>query len=590
MILVAKGVSRFPTLNTRNDITTPSASVANLRLLTSAVGNRRVKLVFENEATTGFQLGTDSPANNTNNFFIGNSATGLFPLTISAADVVALGTAGGASQVSVAATLGITCPGAGSNSERFGASALAAGSGATAVGKSASAATLSSTVLGNAASTTAGTSNIAIGLSATVSGDAAICIGTTGNLAHAGCIGIGYGVTSTAANQMILGTTVAPIANAFIGNGVTNSSPQAVVLNGTGGSGTNIAGASVTIAGGRGTGTGAGGAVLIRTAPAGGSGSSLNALATVATFGADLTTLFGGTVSAPGAGATSERFGAAALARGTEGTAVGNAASAASNFGVAVGSSASNGGTSASGSVALGRSANNANNANSFCVGNGAANTAANQAVLHLINSLFIGAVTAASPADKIINASGGSGTDNAGANLIIAGGRGTGSAAGGAIIFQSTIAGASASTARTLQEKARISNVGVLSLSQESSTQTRTVWDVTPSFVVSTDASRTGRAIWQVYDTAAREAFRIEASGTAPMIGFLGAAAVARPASANQAALTDSTTGTADGTVADVGASFNQATLNNNFADIIRLVNQLRADLVTLGLIKGSA
>lgn len=70
----------------------------------------------------------------------------------------------------------------------------------------------------------------------------------------------------------------------------------------------------------------------------------------------------------------------------------------------------------------------------------------------------------------------------------------------------------------------------------------------------------------------------------------FWNATPVVQPASANQAALTDSTGGTADGTVADVGAVFSQSTLNNNFADITRLVNQLRNDLVTIGILKGSA
>ena len=41
-------------------------------------------------------------------------------------------------------------------------------------------------------------------------------------------------------------------------------------------------------------------------------------------------------------------------------------------------------------------------------------------------------------------------------------------------------------------------------------------------------------------------------------------------------AELTDSTTGTADGTVADVGAAFSQATLNNNFADVVAKINAL--------------
>lgn len=42
------------------------------------------------------------------------------------------------------------------------------------------------------------------------------------------------------------------------------------------------------------------------------------------------------------------------------------------------------------------------------------------------------------------------------------------------------------------------------------------------------------------------------------------------------EAELTDSTTGTADGELADVTATFNQAILNNNFADLAAKVNYL--------------
>lgn len=47
--------------------------------------------------------------------------------------------------------------------------------------------------------------------------------------------------------------------------------------------------------------------------------------------------------------------------------------------------------------------------------------------------------------------------------------------------------------------------------------------------------ASRKARAIFFIEDTGTREAFRIEASGSAPMIGFLGANAVARPTAYTQ-------------------------------------------------------
>lgn len=83
-------------------------------------------------------------------------------------------------------------------------------------------------------------------------------------------------------------------------------------------------------------------------------------------------------------------------------------------------------------------------------------------------------------------------------------------------------------------------------------------------------------------------------------LIGFYETTPVVQPSGASQAAVTsvtDSTGGTADGTLADVTATYSQSTLNNNFADLaakvnanVTLLNQIRSDLVTLGLIKGSA
>jgi hypothetical protein len=52
-----------------------------------------------------------------------------------------------------------------------------------------------------------------------------------------------------------------------------------------------------------------------------------------------------------------------------------------------------------------------------------------------------------------------------------------------------------------------------------------------------------------------------------------------------NIVSLTDSTGGTADNTVQDVGASFNQATLNNNFADLTAKINQILTALDNSGL-----
>lgn len=56
-----------------------------------------------------------------------------------------------------------------------------------------------------------------------------------------------------------------------------------------------------------------------------------------------------------------------------------------------------------------------------------------------------------------------------------------------------------------------------------------REVLNIEPSWATSTDASRKARVVFGIYDTAVREAMRLEASGSAAMIGFLGAAAVVR-------------------------------------------------------------
>jgi hypothetical protein len=72
--------------------------------------------------------------------------------------------------------------------------------------------------------------------------------------------------------------------------------------------------------------------------------------------------------------------------------------------------------------------------------------------------------------------------------------------------------------------------------------------------------------------------------------VGLFGVTPVVRPAAANQAALTNSTGGTYDGTLVDVGVIFNQANINNNFTDIHTLLTEIRTALVNIGAIKGSA
>ncbi len=66
------------------------------------------------------------------------------------------------------------------------------------------------------------------------------------------------------------------------------------------------------------------------------------------------------------------------------------------------------------------------------------------------------------------------------------------------------------------------------LSQLQDSTTANTSAADITTTWATATHASRKARRVFNVYDTAAREAIRIEASGSAPMVSFLGASASA--------------------------------------------------------------
>lgn len=225
-----------------------------------------------------------------------------------------------------------SAPGSGTNSERFGASVTNTTSGAdtTAVGNNISLTgttanvvaigtewTLSSfgnTILIGHNNTINSDSNnkIFIGNSTTWSSNQGVVIGNSGtiglnNNSNSIAIGNSLNITSNASgifigssmtvaggsnsivigyiassggqsNTFIAGSSSAPMDNVFFGKGYTNATPTAYAINGTGGSGSNIAGAGVSIYAGRGTGTGAPGTLSLQFARPGSSGSSLNTL------------------------------------------------------------------------------------------------------------------------------------------------------------------------------------------------------------------------------------------------------------------------------------------------------------------------
>lgn len=248
--------------------------------------------------------------------------------------------------VTVISTGTISNPGAGANSEKFGASAAAAGARSVAIGNSASSAGTESVAIGQAVTTsqlesvgigygtattgaratgigayctssnastiavgngatatrsggiaiggasyaaTAGAGQIAIGQAAQAMADGSVVVGYSSfvaNSAYTESIVIGAIVAATAANQLVIGSTVSSgTLNTYIGKGVTHATPAATTtIQATGGSGTNIAGGGLAIAGGKGTGNAAGGAISFQTSDAGASGTTLQSLTTKMTL------------------------------------------------------------------------------------------------------------------------------------------------------------------------------------------------------------------------------------------------------------------------------------------------------------------
>jgi hypothetical protein len=145
--------------------------------------------------------------------------------------------------------------------------ALTTGTGNTGVGTSSCAAitsTANNVCVGVSANTSAGVAGgTAIGASTSVTGSAGIALGT--------------GATA-GANQFVIGGNTNQISDVYIGEGATNVTPVDVTVQATGGSGTDIAGADMRVAGGKGTGTGAGGDLVGLTSPALTTGTTLQTL------------------------------------------------------------------------------------------------------------------------------------------------------------------------------------------------------------------------------------------------------------------------------------------------------------------------
>lgn len=276
------------------------------------------------------------------------------------------------------------------------------------------------------AATIGGAYNTYIGTAAGNNGITAkgcTALGDAANITNGmiGGISIGIGSTATANGQFVAGSTFSVngtngnITNVFFGNGVTAATPVACTINGSGGSGVNIAGANLLLAGGIGTGTGTGGSLLLQVAPFGLSGSSANTLSTVATFadGSSGTTITATTAVAAAASTAGNPVAITAT----------NAVAGTSSNGAAAGGTI----TLTSGNAARLVSGNANAGDIALNVGTGIGTGRAGQVIINGTSTVFssTGALTLATP---LASTSGGTGVNNAGtftnaSNTTITGG-----------------------------------------------------------------------------------------------------------------------------------------------------------------------
>ncbi|HSX34997.1 MAG TPA: carbohydrate binding domain-containing protein [Candidatus Saccharimonadales bacterium] len=126
--------------------------------------------------------------------------------------------------------------------------------------------------------------SVAIGVGALTNQHNSIAIGNSATVNHLSSIVLGQGATDAADNQFVVGADGYEITEMYVGSGVTDATPTGFVLQGTGGAGSNVSGANVTLAGGKSTGSAAGGNLNFAISKGTGSSSTLNSLTTVATF------------------------------------------------------------------------------------------------------------------------------------------------------------------------------------------------------------------------------------------------------------------------------------------------------------------
>lgn len=275
------------------------ASSSSTPFLSGAVASQSVDIAQWSNNTPAVRARITKDANFSNTG--GQTGSEIFgdAATVGSGSSLAFGNSASAAGASAVA-IGASASASTSNTTAVGKSASATAAAGTAIGQGASCASSSGAAFGSSASTGSANNTVAIGASSSVGASSAggIALGASATVgaSHAGSIAIGHNAMVTAAGQFVVSSTDNSITDVYFGNGVTNASPAAYILHGVGGSGSNIAGGNITLAGGIGTGTGAGGSVIVQVAAAGTTGSTANTLATAVTVAQDKSATFAGKV------------------------------------------------------------------------------------------------------------------------------------------------------------------------------------------------------------------------------------------------------------------------------------------------------
>lgn len=164
----------------------------------------------------------------------------------------------------------------------LGFSASASGNASIAIGMSSSAAGHGAALLGFGSSA-GGEYSIGAGYGANAQGGGSLALGgfATTHSMDSGSVAVGYGATTTAPNQLVVGGSTLYINDIYFGGGVVSTNPPApVTINSNGASGSNISGSYLALAAGKATGTAPGGDLVFETSDPTSSGTTLQSLST----------------------------------------------------------------------------------------------------------------------------------------------------------------------------------------------------------------------------------------------------------------------------------------------------------------------